>query len=282
MSDPTTTTDGPAVDGAHPAQDETTADEAAVTTRTWSGRAQAAAVVGAAFALIVVFLVLSGGGGGGGDDPGTGAPPGPGRATVVPSTTIATLTGDTIRFDDPAGEPTGVIEATWHGRPNALPIIAEEGDMVQVRLPERPNGSTAWIRRDDVSLAVTPFHVEIDVTDLRIRLYDAGELVLDAPAGVGTDDAPTPEGEYYVTFLQEPPADGDWGEFVMVTSAHSDTISDWQESGDAITAIHGPLGSDDDIGTTGAKVSHGCVRLHHEDLAVLRPVPAGAPVSIVA
>ena len=64
----------------------------------------------------------------------------------------------------------------------------------------------------------------------------------------------------------------------MVTSAHSNTISDWEESGDAITAIHGPLGADAAIGTTGARVSHGCVRLHDADLIQLRDVPAGTPV----
>lgn len=65
----------------------------------------------------------------------------------------------------------------------------------------------------------------------------------------------------------------------MVTSAHSNTISDWEESGDAITAIHGPLGADAAIGTTGARVSHGCVRLHDADLIQLRDVPAGTPLT---
>ena len=69
---------------------------------------------------------------------------------------------------------------------------------------------------------------------------------------------------------------------MIVTSAHSNTISDWEESGDAITAIHGSLGSDAAIGTTGARVSHGCIRLHDADLAQLRNVPAGTPVDIVA
>jgi lipoprotein-anchoring transpeptidase ErfK/SrfK len=67
----------------------------------------------------------------------------------------------------------------------------------------------------------------------------------------------------------------------MVTSGHSDAISDYEESGDAIVAIHGPLGEDAAIGTTGARVSHGCVRLHDVDLAQLRTVPVGSPVQII-
>jgi lipoprotein-anchoring transpeptidase ErfK/SrfK len=68
----------------------------------------------------------------------------------------------------------------------------------------------------------------------------------------------------------------------MVTSGHSNAISDYEESGDAIVAIHGPLGAEAAIGTTGARVSHGCVRLHDVDLDQLRVVPVGSPVQIVS
>jgi lipoprotein-anchoring transpeptidase ErfK/SrfK len=68
----------------------------------------------------------------------------------------------------------------------------------------------------------------------------------------------------------------------MVTSGHSNAISDYEESGDAIVAIHGPLGADAAIGTTGARISHGCVRLHDVDLDQLRAVPVGSPVQIIS
>jgi lipoprotein-anchoring transpeptidase ErfK/SrfK len=69
-----------------------------------------------------------------------------------------------------------------------------------------------------------------------------------------------------------------------VTSAHSDTITDWEGSGDAIIAIHGPITSYDDdlIGTHGAAISHGCIRLHDADLAQLSMIPAGTPIDITA
>jgi lipoprotein-anchoring transpeptidase ErfK/SrfK len=70
---------------------------------------------------------------------------------------------------------------------------------------------------------------------------------------------------------------------VLVTSDHSDTITDWENSGDAIIAIHGPIDAYDDslIGNTGAAISHGCIRLHDADLAQLAMVPAGTPIDIV-
>jgi lipoprotein-anchoring transpeptidase ErfK/SrfK len=105
-------------------------------------------------------------------------------------------------------------------------------------------------------------------------------MVASFPVGIGIPAAPTPTGRYFVALFAQPPSPG-YGQFVMVTSAHSNTISDWEESGDAIVAIHGSLGSDAAIGTTGARVSHGCIRLHDVDLAQLRNVPAGTPVDIV-
>jgi lipoprotein-anchoring transpeptidase ErfK/SrfK len=80
-----------------------------------------------------------------------------------------------------------------------------------------------------------------------------------------------------------PPSAG-YGPFVLVTSAHSDAITDWEQSGDAIIAIHGPISSsaDAEIGTTGAAISNGCIRMHDADLAQLADIPAGTPVDISA
>jgi lipoprotein-anchoring transpeptidase ErfK/SrfK len=71
---------------------------------------------------------------------------------------------------------------------------------------------------------------------------------------------------------------------VLATSAHSDAITDWEGLGDAIIAIHGPITTYDDqlIGTTGAAISHGCIRLHDADLAQLSMIPAGTPIDVVS
>lgn len=248
-----------------------------------AGLAVAVVIAGVAAALLIDR-----------DDAGDDAGPAPSTTTTTtaPAPTgprgpavsiIATpKTAEIAAFTARDGDPAPAIADTWHGRPNALAVVRDGGDWLQVRRPERPNGTTAWVRRTDVDLATTPYRIEINVTTMRLRLFEHGTPVLDAPAGIGTADAPTPVGHYAVAFLQEPQPGGNWGPFVMVTTAHSETISDWEESGDAITAIHGPLGSDAAIGTSGAQVSHGCVRLHLDDLARLRDVPAGSPIDIVA
>lgn len=115
---------------------------------------------------------------------------------------------------------------------------------------------------------------------MHLSLYDDGSLVIDAPAGIGTSSTPTPTGSFFVAFLEQAPSPG-YGPFIIVTSAHSNVIADFANSGDAIIGIHGPLDADSEIGTTGAAVTNGCVRLHDADLAQLADVLPGSPIQIV-
>ena len=122
----------------------------------------------------------------------------------------------------------------------------------------------------------------VDPATTRLALYEHGRLVFSAPAGVGTEDDPTPTGEFFVAFDEAPPQPNPgYGPFIIVTSDHSQAISDWEGSGDAVIGIHGPLGEDTEIGTTGARISHGCIRLHDQALDELVAVPAGTPIDIV-
>jgi L,D-transpeptidase catalytic domain len=173
------------------------------------------------------------------------------------------------------------VPGQWLGAASILPVIAQRPGWDEVRLAQRPNQSVAWVPAADVSLATDPYHLVVNLTTMHLQLFDHGQQVADFPAGIGVPSDPTPTGHFFVALFAVAPSPG-YGPFVLVTSAHSNTISDWEESGDAITAIHGPLGADAAIGTTGSRISHGCIRLHDADLAQLRDVPAGTPVDILA
>jgi lipoprotein-anchoring transpeptidase ErfK/SrfK len=193
---------------------------------------------------------------------------------------VATTHGNIPRFSAPGGSSIGTVPGSWHGAPSTLPVIASRPGWYEVRMAQRPNESTAWVLASDVSLATTPYRIVINLATTHLLLYRAGQQVLSAPVGIGTPTDPTPTGQYFVALLAAPPSPG-YGAFVMVTSAHSNTITDWESSGDAMIAIHGPLGSDAEIGTSGSAISHGCIRMHEADLQVLRPVPVGSPIDVV-
>jgi lipoprotein-anchoring transpeptidase ErfK/SrfK len=197
------------------------------------------------------------------------------------SSLVATLTETAPDFATPGGPQTGTVPATWYGAPSALPVLAQDNGYLEVRLAQRPNGSTAWIASSAATLSATPYRIVVDLATEHLQLYKAGQLLMSAPAGIGTAQDPTPTGNFFVVLFAAPPSAA-WGPFIMVTSGHSNAISDYEESGDAIVAIHGPLGADAAIGVTGARVSHGCVRLHDTDLDQLRAVPVGSPVQIIS
>jgi lipoprotein-anchoring transpeptidase ErfK/SrfK len=203
-------------------------------------------------------------------------------STGPSSTMLATVLSTTPRYAGPGRLAAGTVPASWYDRPSVLPVIATTPGWVDVRLAQRPNGSTAWLPDSDVTLGRTPYRIVINAATTQLALYDAGRLVFSAPAGVGTTEDPTPPGEYFVAFDEQPPQpNSGYGPFIIVTSAHSPAIADWEGSGDAVIGIHGPLGDDTEIGTSGARISHGCVRLHDEALERLAEVPPGTPIDVV-
>ncbi|HEY1829566.1 MAG TPA: L,D-transpeptidase [Acidimicrobiales bacterium] len=208
-----------------------------------------------------------------------------GLALLPPGNTYtASLKGNTPGSPAAGAPANQTVPGTWYGYQSVLPIIGEKGSWVEVRLAQRPNESVAWIKKSAVAiLGLTQYRIVVNLTTMHLTVFQNNAQILDFPAGIGTPDDPTVTGQFFVTMTVPPPNAG-YGSFVLVTSAHSDAITDYEDSGDAIIAIHGPITSADDalIGTSGAAISHGCIRLHDADLAQLNVIPAGTPVDIVA
>jgi lipoprotein-anchoring transpeptidase ErfK/SrfK len=196
-------------------------------------------------------------------------------------TEIARLRTAAPRYASPGGRAAGTVAADWYGYPSVLPVIGTASGWLQVRLAQRPDGSTAWIPAADATLSTTPYRIVVSLADTRLFLYDHGREVFSAPAGVGALNDPTPPGQFFVAFTEPPPQpNSGYGPFILVTSDHSQTISDWEGSGDAVIGIHGPLGESLAIGSTGARLSHGCIRLQLQDQLKLAGIPAGTPITI--
>ena len=158
-------------------------------------------------------------------------------------------------------------------------VRQEQGDWLNVDLPERPNGSTGWIKRDDVELQTHNFRIEVRLEEFNIKVFEGDDVILDAEVGVARDNTPSPGGEYYTTSLLQPPdPDTVYGTYAYGISAFSETLETFA-GGPGQLGIHGT----NDDSTIGTEVSHGCIRLHNEDIEQLVPVlPLGVPVEIIA
>lgn len=207
------------------------------------------------------------------------APP----SVMVPDETyVAHLAADTPGSEVAGGPADKTVPGSWYGYPSILPVIAAQPGWLEVREAQRPNGSVAWIPSDAASLSTTPYAMVLNLCTEHLLVFQDGQQIFDFPAGIGAPDDPTVSGDYFIGMTAPPPNPG-YGPFVLATSAHSDTIKSWEGMGDAIVGIHGPITSYDDrlIGTSGAAISHGCIRLHDSDLAQLSVIPPGTPLQII-
>jgi lipoprotein-anchoring transpeptidase ErfK/SrfK len=158
-------------------------------------------------------------------------------------------------------------------------LVDEVADgWLRVLLPVRPNGSQGWIRTEDVTLARTPFRLEVALGAFELTVHESDEVRLVAPIGLGTDETPTPHGRYFVTELLQPPdPDGPYGPYAFGLSGFSEVHRDFA-GGQGVIGVHGT----DDPGSIGRRASNGCIRVHNDVVAELATfLPLGTPVEIL-
>ncbi len=121
---------------------------------------------------------------------------------------IATVLGDGVDVHaEPGGEEVlhTLASPNDFGVERAFLVERNEGEWLQVLLPVRPNGSTGWVRSEEVSLTSTGYRVEVDTGDFAFTVFDGDEQVRTGVIGTGEGETPTPEGRYYFTELLQPP-----------------------------------------------------------------------------
>jgi lipoprotein-anchoring transpeptidase ErfK/SrfK len=201
--------------------------------------------------------------------------------TPVPvSTELASPNGEITAYDGPGGQPVGEV-GVWYGNAMTMPILEERSGWLRIMMPERPNGLTAWVPADQVSRSTSTWRMVLELGGTRVRVYNNGYEVWSAPVGIGKDGTRTPTGSYFVAVIERD-VPGGYGPIVLDLNAHSEDIQSWQGAGDAITAFHGPFGSQEVIGAGGGKVSNGCIRMLPEDQLKMEGIPLGTPVDILA
>lgn len=180
------------------------------------------------------------------------------------------------RRDDP--KPSRSLEnPTEVGAPLVFLVDREQGDWLKVLLPVRPNGSTGWIRGEQVRLTTHEYRIQVFLDRHRLKAFKGDETILNTRIAVGTRDTPTPGGRYYVKELLQPPdPTGPYGTYAYGLSGFSNVLESFA-GGEGVIGIHGT----NDPSLIGQDVSAGCIRMTNGDIEKLVPVlPLGTPVEI--
>jgi lipoprotein-anchoring transpeptidase ErfK/SrfK len=165
-----------------------------------------------------------------------------------------------------------------HVAPLVFAVRRARNAWLDVATGRRPNASTGWVRRAEVTLATTTYRVRVELGRHRLVVMHGGRTVLRTPVAVGRSLSPTPTGRYFVTELLRPPDPrGFYGPYAFGLSAYSPVYTSFA-GGDGQVGIHGT----DDPGAIGRDVSHGCIRVANAVVARLaRRLPLGTPVAVV-
>jgi lipoprotein-anchoring transpeptidase ErfK/SrfK len=165
---------------------------------------------------------------------------------------------------------------TPFGNPLTFVVTEDQGEWLKVLLPVRPNGSEAWIKASDVTVATHRFHVDVNRSTRTLVATDNGAEIARTLVVVGKDSTKTPLGHFYVTDYEEKHSGSAYGPWVLPLSAFSQDL-DWFGGGVPLIAMHGT----NNPGLIGSAASNGCIRMPDAVITLLRErLPLGTPVDI--
>jgi hypothetical protein len=176
-------------------------------------------------------------------------------------------------------EPRNYRPVNDWGQPLWLPAIGHRdvtGQLwLHVLLPDRPNGSTGWVRARNVDTSSVEDRIVVRLHTHTLVHYRDGESVARYRVAVGKTSTPTTPGRFFVwARVGYSDTNGPYGNFALGLSGFSRVITDWPGGGRM--AIHGTP----DPSIAGEDVSNGCVRVFNPSMAKLIDVPMGATVII--
>ena len=150
---------------------------------------------------------------------------------------------------------------------------------LEVLVPRRPNGGTAWVQARWFLLSPLRHRIEVDLSQRRLTVQRGGKTIRSFPVAIGDPSTPTPVGDFFITVKLRPPEVSQvYGAWALGLSGYS-TVLDHFGTGDGQIALHGTRST----WSLGKAVSNGCVRLANDHVSELASLaPAGTPVTIQA
>jgi len=206
-------------------------------------------------------------------------------AGVGVDSTILTATGSSVAVYQAPGAagatPTPKLRLANpndNGAKLVFLVTAKMPGWWQVLLPVQPNGSTGWVKAEQVSASTTPYRIVVSRGQHTLTLYKAGASIAVEKVAIGTSDTPTPGGQFYLAELLKPPnPNGPYGPYAFGLNGFSTALTSF-EGQDPVIGIHGT----NQPQLLGQDVSHGCIRLSNDAIIRLAgTVPTGTPVDII-
>lgn len=163
---------------------------------------------------------------------------------------------------------------------------SDDNQWLHVILPERPNGTTGWVRASDFTVTDNPWSIHVSLADHKITVREGTKVFYEGDVAIGSKEplpdsggepTPTPTGVYYIrVLLENTDPSSVYGPYAYGLSAHSETLETFS-GGDAEIGIHG----NNDASVLGKSVTHGCIRMDNDKITELSKIlPLGTPVII--
>jgi lipoprotein-anchoring transpeptidase ErfK/SrfK len=153
-----------------------------------------------------------------------------------------------------------------------------KGTWGRVELPYVWPRVDGWIPLAGLARETTFVHVDVDLSEHRVRVYKHDALLYSVAGATGTWSSPTPPGAYVVTDRVPFPSGGALGTFAFGISGIQPRLPAGWSGGNQL-AIHGT----NDASSIGTNASAGCVRVSEWALDRFKPLlRLGTPVLIHA
>jgi lipoprotein-anchoring transpeptidase ErfK/SrfK len=215
----------------------------------------------------------------------------PPPAIVAPSRAEGAMIADIVVAAEARSRPGGgrrvwlVGTATsWSGEPQFLLVLGAAeyhgAEWMRLLLPIRPDHSTGWIPRRDVTLMSTRYWVTVDKRARTVTVYRSGRRIHRYRAVIGKPATPTPDGLAAI-YERDPQPDpnGFLGPWALPLTVFSNVLLNFG-GGPGRIAIHGRAGASlaDPLGSAR---SHGCIRIDNGPIEWMAAhLPQGTPVQI--
>jgi lipoprotein-anchoring transpeptidase ErfK/SrfK len=192
------------------------------------------------------------------------------------------------------------VNASVVGVANGRPAFSQAKPGLAVRRTEMANAIAYMLRtnkRTPLHLLTEPVPAEVTPENYgpviiifreskRLSLFDGAQAMSSYGIATGTDQYPTPLGNYSIATMQRdpwwiPPPDSDWaqGKEPVPPGPGNPLGTRWMGLTAPLVGIHGTP----DAASIGYSASHGCIRMHVPDAeALFNQVNVGTPVLIVA